>query len=235
MNKLNNVSDSLALTINEGELQNVSIDIAETIGDSFLNDGILKDLPIFGTILGITKGTLNIRDQLFIKKLIYFLSELSQISVTERQAQISKIESSTSYKNRVGEKLLYIIDKSEDAQKASLIGKLFCSFLREEINYETFLKCSNAIQNLFISDIFEFINSNERIELDKSSQYISVGLMMLVFVPPKLHETSNMFFSNAMDGDPDVEYTLDPGVTFSQITPLGKTLRKVLSGNNSQI
>ena len=224
MSDLNQFLSALTETINEAELQHITTDIAEAIGDSFLNDGILKDIPIIGTILGITKGTLNIRDKLFLKKMIYFLSQLAGIPHAERQKQIQKIEASKEYKTKVGEKLLFILEKSEDAQKAEITGKLFKAFLQEVISYDLFLKCCNAVQNLYISDITEFVQTKKgTMDVDKSSQFISTGLMKLVFVPSKLSESINM------DRDLGNEYSLDPGITFTLITPIGIALKKALN------
>ena len=225
MTKLTTLSDSLEITLKEGELQNVTFDLAETIGDTFLNEGILKDIPIIGTIVGLTKSTLNIRDQLFLKKLIYFMSELSNVSKEDRFEQINKIESSESYKEKVGEKLLYIIEKCEDHEKAKLVGKLFNSYLKGKITYSEFLRCSNSIQNLFISDIRYFLNySQETIQIDIASQYIFVGLMKIVFTPPKMVDRSSVYFKPS-----GTKVELSPGSTIGKITELGKALKRALN------
>jgi hypothetical protein len=46
MTELNEISNSLESTLKDTDLQSVTIDLAETFTDSFLHDGILKEIPI---------------------------------------------------------------------------------------------------------------------------------------------------------------------------------------------
>lgn len=114
MNELNNISNSLEETLKDSDLQGVSINLAETFSDAVLEDGILKDIPLIGTITGLAKATFSLRERLLVKKLIYFITGLKSIDPTERNKMISKVNKSEKYKIKVGEKLLYIIDKCED-------------------------------------------------------------------------------------------------------------------------
>jgi hypothetical protein len=78
-NNIKKLSNSLKDTLADSDLQNVTSDLAETFTDTLLNDGILKDIPILGTIIGLAKASISLNERLLIKKLIYFLSELKNI------------------------------------------------------------------------------------------------------------------------------------------------------------
>ncbi|ESU22940.1 hypothetical protein FLJC2902T_32390 [Flavobacterium limnosediminis JC2902] len=225
MSKLNEISDSLTTTLKEGELHKVSLDVLETVGDSLLKDGILKDIPVLGAVFGVSKGIMNVRDILFAKKLLLFLKELSAVSKDDRLKQIEKIENSNEYKTKVGEKLLYLVERCEDPLKAQIVGKLFCSFLDEKITYLEFLKCSNAVQNLFTSDINEFIKyQSEKLQIELASQYISVGLMDIVFQPPKMVDKSRLYGKQS-----GTKIDLSPGNTFAKLSPIGFALKRALN------
>jgi len=73
----------------------------------------------------VGKASIGIKEIMFLKKIIYFISELKNISITKRYEMIDKIDTSGEFKTRVGEKLLYIIDKCEDHEKSQLIAILF--------------------------------------------------------------------------------------------------------------
>ena len=67
MNELKKIANSFEETLNDSSLHNVASGLAEAFTDSLLDDGLLKDIPIFGTIVGLGKTTLKITDLLFLK------------------------------------------------------------------------------------------------------------------------------------------------------------------------
>jgi hypothetical protein len=71
----------------------------------------------FGTVIGLGKTAMGIKESLFLKKIIYFISELENISATKRHEMFEKIDNSRKFRTKVGEKLLYIIDKCDDHEK----------------------------------------------------------------------------------------------------------------------
>lgn len=175
LNEIKKLSNSLENTLKDSDLQSVTTDLAETFTDSLLNEGLLRDIPIFGTIIGLTKATLNLNERLLLKKLIYFLSKLQDIPVEKRLKLISSIENSEKHKIKVGEKLLYIIDKCDDHVTAKYVAILFSSFLNEEISYEDFLRGSTIIQKLFIHDLEQFIAAGYK-QLERKITQWDLGL-----------------------------------------------------------
>ncbi len=114
-------SNALDESIKSDHLENLTIDILESISDSVFYDGLLKDIPIVSIIYNLTKTGLNINDKLFLKKVLYFLSSLKDIPHKKRTEMFTKINDDKTYRIKVGEKLLYILDKSDDHEK-SYIG-----------------------------------------------------------------------------------------------------------------
>jgi hypothetical protein len=53
---------------------------------------LLKEIPIIGSIYKLSKAALSIRDRLFTKKLLIFISQLKDIPSQERQEIINKTE-----------------------------------------------------------------------------------------------------------------------------------------------
>jgi hypothetical protein len=160
MNELNSLSNALESTIKDSDLQNVTVGIAEAFTYTIFSEGVLKDIPILGTIVGLVKSSLNLKDRLFLKKILYFLANLNSIEQPVRHKLITKIDSSQDYKIKVGEKLLYIIDKCDDHISAELIGKLFSAVLKGKISYKEFLQGSEIIDRAFFSDLEMFLNDN---------------------------------------------------------------------------
>lgn len=225
MSELTNLSTAFSETLKDSDLQSVTVDLAEIFIDAFQEDGIIKDIPIIGTLIGLGKTGMRIRDRLFLKKIIYFLSELKEISSKEREAIITKIDSSKSYKTKVGEKLIYIIDKCDDHEKSQLIGKLFKAFLEEKIDYDSFLRCSLVIQRAMIDDLEWFVEHDwEKLTIEESADYLNWGVFEITPLSLNLKQKQNYDYRE----DQEKYYELEGGEIQTEITFIGKQIREAL-------
>lgn len=175
----NEVSSSLEETLINSDLTSVTIELAEVSLDQLLNDGLLKDIPILSTLVGVGKTAQNVRNHLFLKKMIYFISQVSTIPQKEREEVINEIDQSQKFRIKVGEKLLYIIDRSEDYKSAEVIAKLFSAFLKRKITYPQFLKTSAIVNGVFFDDLKSFVNQEKRYtnySLEEIGDLINSGL-----------------------------------------------------------
>lgn len=190
---MTNISQTLAETIKDDKFQDVIVDLSETTLDSLLKDGALKDIPIIGVLFGITKTTLTVQDKLFTKKIMVFLLQLKKTSNESRRKQIEKMEKDPEYKIKVGEKLLYIIDKCEDHEKAVYIGKLFQCFIEEEIEYDDFLRASRSIELTYLGDLKRFIKEKwQNMGVEEGGDLLGAGLMDAIYSPGvQMHGASN--------------------------------------------
>src|SRR5665647_98468 len=119
---MNELGKSLTDTLNTSDLQNVTNELLETNIDSLLKNGVLKDIPIINSIVGIYKLGVSIKDIIFMKKLIRFLSEINDTSIQERQKVIAKMEKDDKYGRKVGETILTLLDRLDDLNKANIVG-----------------------------------------------------------------------------------------------------------------
>lgn len=231
MNQIKKLSNSLEQTLKDSDLQGVTIDLAETFSDSLLNDGLLKDIPIIGSIVGLTKTAISLNDRLLIKKLIYFISELKEIEPHKRDKLISDIDNSESQRIRVGEKLLYIIDKSDDHYTAKYIAILFKAFLNEEITYSQFLRCSAIIQKLILQDIERFIETEVK-DLETSITQYDKGITdfhnSLITSGICATETERVSVRDQDDYKMSEKYVVEGGDLIIYLTEIGYTLKKIL-------
>ncbi|SIT13363.1 hypothetical protein SAMN05421786_106134 [Chryseobacterium ureilyticum] len=166
--------------IKSNEIVNASLDIGEAIIDSNLEDGILKDIPIIGTLINLNKGMLSIQDRIFSKKILSFLNQLKDIPEEKRIKAIQKIEDSKDERIKIGEKLIYLIDRADDHVKAEIIGVMFSEYIKENIDYEDFKRVGEIINKTYLGDLLWFLNSNViKISIEESSDMISSGLFDL--------------------------------------------------------
>lgn len=195
MSELNKLSNSFSQTLKDSDLQNATIGLAEVFTDSLIEDGIARDIPIIGTVIGLGKASMGIKEILFLKKIIYFISELKNISAAKRHEMIDKIDKSGKFRTKVGEKLLYIIDKCEDYEKSQIIALLFSAFLSERISYDEFLRASHIVDQVILEDLKWFVESgwenedgwkyrvedrDDHLTLDEAGNIATSGLFELV-------------------------------------------------------
>lgn len=160
--KNKNISNSFNETLNTSDLKNIGTELSEVILDNVLEEGLLKEIPIFSTLQNIYKSSCSISDLLFTKKLIGLINGFSEVEQFKRKKVIEKIENDPKYNIRVGEKLLYIVDKTEDYETAKAVGKWSKSLFEEKINYEDFLRGIKGIQNLSKYDLECFLKKTEK-------------------------------------------------------------------------
>lgn len=225
MSELNSISNSFSQTLKDSDLQSITVDLVETLSDTLLEDGVFKDIPVISTIIGIGKVGMRIRDRLFLKKIMFFLSELKDIPSEKREAIINEIDSSEAYRTKVGEKLLYIIEKCDDHEKSQIMGKLFKAFLKEIIDYDSFLRCSIIIQRAMIEDIEWFVDHNwEELNIEESADYLNWGVVEILPFSIDLKERRNFDFRE----DQEKYYELVGGELKTRMTFIGKKLREAL-------
>ncbi|EJL6860980.1 hypothetical protein NMS86_003509 [Vibrio cholerae] len=218
------LSKSLEDSLKKDDLSNLAIDLGEVGIDAILEGGLLRDIPILSTIVSSINVIGSVRDALFTKKLISFLSELSDVSVEQRRSMIESIDNSNDYKIKVGEKLIYIIEKAEDHYTSKIIAIFFSEFLSGKITYNQFLKISRIIDSMFIDDFLEFASdSSEPMDFYSDNTFINTGLVDVYYEPVVV-----------TDGDKYDEYDkyVTSGGVSLYVTCIGEIVRSVLKAKN---
>ena len=237
MSELNKLSDSLEHTLKDSDLQNVTISLAEVFADSLMENGIAKDIPIIGTVIGLGKTAIGIKESLFLKKVIYFISELKNIRASKRHEMIEKIDQSGKFRIKIGEKLLYIIDKCDDYEKSQVIARLFSAFLLGTINYDEFLRAAYIIDQLMIDDLKWFIENgweNEEhwkysdhwnyehgyLKIDEVGNIATSGLFEIV--------SPEIMVRDQDDWKQSDKYIVEGSELSVRITDIGKKIKEIL-------
>ncbi len=78
-----------------------------------------------------------------------------------REPLVDKINSSGKFRVGVGEKLLFIIDRCEDHEKAQFIARMFAAFICEKISYEDFLRSASIIDRIMLEDLIWVVGEDE--------------------------------------------------------------------------
>lgn len=141
---------SLVSTINDKGAADVLADAAEAALDDLMTDGVLKNVPIVGSLIKVAKAGFGISDYIFLKKVARFLYELRDVPEADRHEFIGLMQTDADHKRKVGEALVLLLDRMDDMSKPGLLARAFKAYLQGRITYDTFRRIGFAIDTLFL-------------------------------------------------------------------------------------
>lgn len=207
------IETNLIQAIGSSEIKNITVDFCEIGLDSILEDGLIKDIPILGTIAKLYSAGSSIHGKIFEKKVINFLFELNKTSEEERIDFIEKINSDEKQAQRIGEHLLVILDRLDDLKKPRILARIMAELMKGKIDYEMFVRLSSVVDKSLVSDL----NKLKEFQKSQFASYTATSLENAGLV--------NMYLMTENKYDEDGVQT--DGARYA-ITSLGEILVKIL-------
>ncbi len=133
-------------TVAGNNLINATIDVVEVMLDQNLADGVLKDLPIVGILAKLAQAKQSIFEELFLRKLVRFLSALKEVSVEDRAKLIEKYPDFSDEQRILGENLLLALERLDDIEKPLVLAQFFLACVKGEIDYITFTRLARSLE-----------------------------------------------------------------------------------------
>ena len=184
------------------------IDFSDIVGDylelgidSILENDNLKEIPIIKTFISVRKITKSIREGNLIKNLAIFINELNSGKINKEKLSRHREELRKNPKKAEKElgRILIILEQTIDNIKSSILGKLYKSYINQEIDWDIFIEFSEITNRLFVFDInilkvmwsqahntyIEQKDDNFRIE-----RMYSLGIIGNIF--PSMNETKHL-------------------------------------------
>lgn len=188
-------------------LQDLGAEALELGLDSLLQDGLLKDIPVVGSLVSLVKFGKGVKDALFTKKLLAFLYALKDIPLKERIQMIDELNASEAYRGRVGERLVVVLDRLDDLDKAQVIGKLFGATIEKKISFEQFLRLSMIVDRGFLPDLKRLMAHPALIRLSDETKehFANIGIMSTSVKGNGQSRT----WDGANEPPPEIEYKLN--------------------------
>lgn len=139
----------------------ITVDNYEKILDELIENPILKEVPVIKNIIAIFKTGKNFREYFFLKKIESFLFELNNMP----QEKIEHFKDNIKNDTNLGLKIIQFLERFDEVEKASLIGKLFILFLNKKIESAFYIRLCHLIDKCFYNDIeyLKKFKTNERI------------------------------------------------------------------------
>lgn len=176
-------------SVKSSAINELTPELLETGLDLLIESDALKDIPVFG--IGFKGYSIykKITESFFTKKLLKFLFELKDIPQVKREKFISELESKNETE-KAGEKLLITLNRLNDVDKASIIGKLLKKTILGKLTFDNFKRLTYMIDNSYLEDL-ELLKNNEylrNINDDIKSTLHQVGLLNQSIKDNREHE-----------------------------------------------
>ena len=147
------IVDSFKKTVISDELSKISENASEIAIDAILNDGLLKDVPLIGTTIGLYKLGKTLTAKRQIQTLWKFLYRLGEINQTDRIKFLGKVEQDEKSRNELFERTLFILEQLDDERKAEIVSQLFKNLVLEKIKTIDYLRLSLIVDKTYLKDL----------------------------------------------------------------------------------
>jgi hypothetical protein len=166
-------------TLKRTDLKSLTIDASELLIDSSLDNGIIKDIPLVGSVYKMYSIGSTVKARLFEKQIYAFLYELKDIPAEKRDRLIQKLETKKGFEQSFGDEIIVMLDQFSNIRKSSICARFYKQLLYENINVVTFRRLSFILKGIFDGDIDHLAAFYEGDKLSKYTQSAleSLGLI----------------------------------------------------------
>lgn len=131
----------------------LGIDLGEVALDALLNEGILRDVPILGSLVNVVKVGRSVPDKLLALKVRRLLKALDKVKPAQRAALVTDALSCDEDRRAVGEIVVFALNAADSLRKAEYIGYLLCAYIEKKLSLGDFQYFVHAVNTSFINDV----------------------------------------------------------------------------------
>lgn len=154
----------LKTMVSSPNFSDLMADNLEVLLDQVLRDGLFREIPAIGTAVSMVKAGIDVRNRIFLEKLLRFCNHLQNISEEERLRFVSKLKADEKFRLQVGESLVLLLDRLDDVQqKPVLLARIFEAYIGGRIDHLAFQKLSTALDRIKtynIPDLLAFYDNS---------------------------------------------------------------------------
>jgi len=202
------------------DISSNAIELTEVAIDSVLDEGVLQDIPIINSLVGIYKVGKTITQKYYIKKIINFLNTFGSIDEASKIRFIKEELSTDKDKEKFGETILLLIEKADEIEKSILYAKIFKMHIEHKdfCSYSESIRICKMVDKSFYDDLLYLIKFQNG---DMTNQHIT----------DELYKNGFLSFGG-IDGGTIGGHIEDGGIIYN-INKYGEILKKVLSETES--
>lgn len=152
-------------TPRERHFLEATLENAEVVVDSMIENEVIASIPVIGTAIKICKGLDDIRSRAFAAKLERFVEHPHLSSQAAKVEIVRKIRAAPDESRRVGEVLFLVLDRFIDLDKPNVLATVFVAYLRSDISVEELQRLAQAIDIAFSGDLRSLLTADEHVVL----------------------------------------------------------------------
>jgi len=201
----------------------LAVDLAEVAVDAVLQDGLLKDVPIVGTLINLTKLAKSIPDRIFTAKVRSFVAALERVGDLQKDDFLTEMALDHNKRAKLSEVLTLTLDRIDDLEKADYVAYVFMAYVERKIDLTVFKRCLHSISDAFAADLTEFV------------EFMLTEAKHPLYIPMHLRGLTSGAFardSKARSAEGLVPYATDMGSKFSEIVGIYRKRSDYPSGSN---
>lgn len=153
------------------ELTDIAKNLAEVGIDTCLSEGLIKDIPVVSTLVGLAKYAKSIPDLIFASKINKFLSTLSNIEQQKKDDFFNEVNEDKEKLNKAGQIIIFNLDSANCLKKAEILGLLFKAYINGKIKFEIFDKMCNVVNFADTNDLITLIYAVKEDKLWQNPYY----------------------------------------------------------------
>ena len=140
-------------SIVKSDTKELVADVTEFTVDQLLDDSFLKEIPVVEWVVKAKSIYHSISDRFLLAKLVRLLLSLSEMTKEEKENWERENIKNEKNKKRIGEKLLLLVDKYTDLDKAEILGDVFKAYIRGALNNQDVFDIGDALGICRLSDL----------------------------------------------------------------------------------
>lgn len=157
----------------------------EIVLDSVLEDGVLKSIPIVGTITAICKTGINLRERHFIKETFAFVDAFNNGTITSEKLQAYRqlLEEDPQRAEQELEHIVLLLTSHLNTAQSKRLGAFYRHYVKGSINWSKFIELSEANSRLFEADFDLLKRINEETQVKnpyQAERLLALGLVKRV-------------------------------------------------------
>lgn len=167
------------------EAQQFAAEIVEAGIDTFIQGGLLNNIPIVSAAMRVYKIGKSFIELHFLRKMAAFIEAFNRGIIDEEKREYYKkrIKEHADKNNQEIEYVLVLLSRYVDIDKAKILAAFCLAYLDQRIDASTFFKASEALDRLLPGDYEElgkcqWINLQDNDVSDSLLRLVALGLVV---------------------------------------------------------
>lgn len=133
----------------------LTMDYLELTLDAVTENDVLKGFPIVGSIVGLGKTVVAVRDRYLLKKTLEFIKTVNCGALNREKIEKHRqklLSDPQMMQDELG-RVLFLLDNQIDAVKSRILGNFYIHYIQEEMDWEDFTILSDILDFISIYDL----------------------------------------------------------------------------------